>query len=916
MKRPSCGGGSDLEAENLSDERLAAVGSPFVAERRPRAYIRATMIELRLLGLHGLRGSDGRELAALPAQPKRFAVLAYLAIASGDGYHRRDTVAAMFWPDLDEFAARRALRNTLYHLRDALGDGVIIARGDDAISVAPSALVSDVGRLREAVDAGRYEDAIDCYRGVLLDGMHLVNAGEAFEEWLSRERRNVDALLARAFDGLIDREESAGNMVAAAHWAERACVSAPDDERCVRRALLLLERTGDTGRALRLYDSYTNRLAAEFAATPSAETQSVARRIQQGGGSLLQPESATSLPLSATRPNPPPPQATFEESPSRTPTVPAERGTTRIARRRRIAFWLGSVAAASTIGLFAPWSTRAARWRGEAPSRVLIAVFDNRTGNSELSSLGRMTQDWITQGVVGTHVAEVVDPRAVFVQGRSAGANADPIAMARRTGAGTVVSGNYYLSSDTLLFQASVVDVRSGRIVRAVGPVVSNVHTPIAALDELRSRVLSAIASAVDTHATQDLDHTELPPFDAYRDYIDGWDAFWHGDNPRAEALFLRASSRDSAFTPAPIAAAMVAANSNDCPLVDSLSRVLEARSQSLARRDHLALQIDDARCRGRNDEMLRLTIERADLEPGNAAAQMSAAAAANWANRPQRALELYTRVDPVTDLAWSTDTTHRAYWGGVAGALHMLGRHREELAAADRVAPGAPLDRVWLRGSALAALSRPTELLALIDSSLSLPVEPETDIGLAPFTDGRPQYTVTPGWVANWISRELAFHGDTATARQAAMRAVAWYRSRPADERATPEERLVASWSLEMVGAYAEAERIARQLVAEDSANVDFRGELAGLAVERGEARLADSLDRWLAAQPVARVSWSASVYRARVAALRNRPDDAVARVREALDEGAWPTWFHEEAALAVLQTRSDFEALLAPKH
>jgi hypothetical protein len=220
------------------------------------------------------------------------------------------------------------------------------------------------------------------------------------------------------------------------------------------------------------------------------------------------------------------------------------------------------------------------------------------------------------------------------------------------------------------------------------------------------------------------------------------------------------------------------------------------------------------------------------------------------------------------------------------------------------------------MRGSALAALSRPTAVLALIDSSLSLPVETETDIGLAPYTDGRPEYTVTAGWVANWISRELAFHGDTVAARQAAMRAVAWYRSRPASERSTPEERLVASWSLEMVGAYPEAERIARQLVTEDSNNVDFRGELAGLAVERGEAALADSLDRWLAGQPVARVSWSASVYRARVAALRGRPDDAVARVRDALDEGAWPAWFHEEPALAPLQTRPDFAALLTPKN
>ena len=206
-------------------------------------------------------------------------------------------------------------------------------------------------------------------------------------------------------------------------------------------------------------------------------------------------------------------------------------------------------------------------------------------------------------------------------------------------------------------------------------------------------------------------------------------------------------------------------------------------------------------------------------------------------------------------------------------------------------------------------------EALALLDSALALPVETVADIGLAPFTDGRPQYTVTPAWVASWISRELAVHGDTAAARQAAARAMTWFRGRSPEERAAYEERLVASWSLEMLGDYAAASRIARQLVAEDSTNVDFRGELAGLAAERGDTALADSLDRWLAAQPVARVSWSASMYRARVAAMLGRRDSAVARTRDALDEGAWPGWFHQEPALMRLRDRADFRALIAPR-
>ena len=277
--------------------------------------------------------------------------------------------------------------------------------------------------------------------------------------------------------------------------------------------------------------------------------------------------------------------------------------------------------------------------------------------------------------------------------------------------------------------------------------------------------------------------------------------------------------------------------------------------------------------------------------------------------------LELLQRVNPAVDLAWSTDSTHVAYWSGLTGALHSLGRHREELAVTDRMTPGAPLTRILLRATALAALSRPTAALALLDTALTLPVETANDIGLAPYTDGRPEYTTTPAWIAWWVGCELAVHGDSVAARQAAQRAVAWYRSRPPEERATFEERLVAAWSLEMAGSRVEAEAIARQLLEDSTANVDVQAELASLAAERGDVARADSIDRWLAAQPVSRANWSALIYRARVAALLGRLDSAVALTREALDAGAWPGWIHREPAFVPLHRRPDFVALTAPK-
>src|SRR5262245_58770306 len=90
--------------------------SLLVASRR-RPYLGERMIRLHLLGALEVAAGDGRDLHGLVAQPKRLAVLAYLAARPAGEFVRRDTLLGVFWPDLDQAAARRSLRQTLHVLR-------------------------------------------------------------------------------------------------------------------------------------------------------------------------------------------------------------------------------------------------------------------------------------------------------------------------------------------------------------------------------------------------------------------------------------------------------------------------------------------------------------------------------------------------------------------------------------------------------------------------------------------------------------------------------------------------------------------------------------------------------------------------------------------------------------------------------
>ena len=254
------------------------------------------MIELRMLGRLSLTAADGREVRTLLGQPRRFALLAYLAAATPPGFHRRDSLLALFWPELDQEHARTALRQALRVLRTALGSGVLVNRGDEDVGLDFGLVWSDVAAFERASDAGEWLEATDLYRGPLLEGF-FISDGPEFERWLESERARLREEAARAARALIEQCESRGNLTTAAHWARRAVELAPNDEALVRRLISVLDQHGDRASALQAYQAFARRLAAEYDAEPAAETQAlvaavrarerVAPRVQLAAADLL-----------------------------------------------------------------------------------------------------------------------------------------------------------------------------------------------------------------------------------------------------------------------------------------------------------------------------------------------------------------------------------------------------------------------------------------------------------------------------------------------------------------------------------------------------------------------------------------------------------------------------------------------------
>lgn len=237
------------------------------------------MIALRTLGALDLRNADGAELRSVLVQPKRTALLVYLAVAVPRGFHRRDSLLALFWPEQDAPHARSALRQALHGLRHTLGDDVLIARGDEEVGLDAAQCRCDVWAFERAMDAGDLERAVGLYGGPLLEGFFLRGA-PGFERWVEIERDRLRRPYAGALEQLAHAAEAMGNLAGAVQWWSRLAEHSPHTSRVAVRLMRALDAAGDRARALRHADRHAARLRADLDAEPDPEVQELAAQLR------------------------------------------------------------------------------------------------------------------------------------------------------------------------------------------------------------------------------------------------------------------------------------------------------------------------------------------------------------------------------------------------------------------------------------------------------------------------------------------------------------------------------------------------------------------------------------------------------------------------------------------------------------
>lgn len=436
------------------------------------------MIELTVLGRVDLRVDELQSVDDVLRRPKRLALLLYLVLARRYGFHSRDELLALFWPDATEDRARTSLRQALQVLREALGPDVILSRGRTDVAIDRTRLHCDAVALLDRGDAGDDSGVYTAFMGELAPGFMAASVSAGFERWLDGERLRIRQRVLAAIGTTL--EKHAGNRpTEAIALAQRAVEIDPSDERAHQRLIRLLANSGDRVGAIAAYERLLRYADEHLAAKPSPETYGLIREVR-GRQPVPATEPVHEVPdvLSAKDVDAPPPISRPESS------LPRERDL-RPSRRR----FGAAILVVFSLLLVVLWrfdSRPAAASSMLNPHRIAVLYFEDLSE----SQLLRHVAAGLTEGLI--HELTQV-PRLEVISAAGVRPWRDsqiPVdTLLRRFRAGTVIEGSVQQVGDSVRATIRLSNVET--LTQLTSQVVTVLRQDVV---ELQARVVEATA--------------------------------------------------------------------------------------------------------------------------------------------------------------------------------------------------------------------------------------------------------------------------------------------------------------------------------------------------------------------------------------------------------------------------------------
>ena len=500
------------------------------------------MLRLRTLGALALE-RDGSPLTGRATQRRRLALLALLATAR-DATMPRDRLLAFLWPERATDLARHSLSQTIYALRQELGDDAILC-GVDEVRLDLTVVTADVAEFERARASGELANAAALYGGPFLDGFFVSDA-EEFGRWVEEERARLARAYGEVLEALARESASRSPSEAVSWWRKRAALD-PMDSRIALALVRALIAAGDRAGALAHARVHDTLLQQELGLPPDAEIARVVRRLREAPAPVLETRVGASTDVSAGTPEP---VTDASQSIANAPVTPASLPSGRPGRRWRVR---GAALVAGSALLLASTIALARLGPEELPTARRSVVIGAIAGPD--ATLGLAVREAVLAELSSEPRVRVLDDAAMRETLRlmrlpldttvDAGIAAD---LAQRRGASLVVTGSVVPIGHGALVTARLVDAATGATLLVLNERPSDGDEIIPAVVRLarglRERALGILA---DT-GSPPLPAVTTSSIEALRDFALARRRLAWGDRPRAISLLESAIAHDSSF--------------------------------------------------------------------------------------------------------------------------------------------------------------------------------------------------------------------------------------------------------------------------------------------------------------------------------------------------------------------------------
>jgi DNA-binding SARP family transcriptional activator/tetratricopeptide (TPR) repeat protein len=236
-------------------------------------------LKVFLLGQFNLQANNlSLNLSSRPAQ----SLLAYLVLHPGVR-HRRETLAALLWPESQESNARSYLRQALWRVRKSFTSGSLTWQ--DYLQINDVSIIFDkqsdywldadqLIAVPETQSINSLIEVVNLYKGELLPGF--------YDEWIVLERDHLNSAYQQKMNTLIDCLVEERQWDDVLIWSENWILRGNAPEAAYRALMIAHMERGDQNLAMASYQRCEEALDRELGVRPSRETEQLFKKLRDG----------------------------------------------------------------------------------------------------------------------------------------------------------------------------------------------------------------------------------------------------------------------------------------------------------------------------------------------------------------------------------------------------------------------------------------------------------------------------------------------------------------------------------------------------------------------------------------------------------------------------------------------------------